>query len=106
MLPRHHHRHLLGHQFRLALAADSGGIDETIGQAITLHELIDRIASGARNWRDNCPRRSGQRVQQGRLADIGPANDRDLGLARLSVFVRAFLFGVLISFPCHPDRGL
>ncbi len=78
MLARHDHRELLGHQLGLALAADSGGVDEAVGLAVALDQFIDGIARGSGDGRDDGAAGSGQRVQQRRLADVGAADDGDL----------------------------
>ena len=87
MLARHDDGELLGHQLGLALATDSGSVDEAIGLAIALHQFINRIARGSRDRRDNGATSSGERIQQRGLADIRTADDRDLGLERRRIFV-------------------
>ena len=57
MLARHHDGKLLGHQFGLALAADSGGVDEAVGLAVVLDQFVDRIARGSGNRRNDGARR-------------------------------------------------
>src|SRR5450631_1687768 len=46
MLARHHDGELFGHQLGLALATDSGGVDEAVGLAGVLNEFVNRVASG------------------------------------------------------------
>ena len=65
MFARHHNGQLLGHQFGLALAANAGGIDEAVLLAVAFEDLVDRIARGTGNRRDNRTTSAGQRVQQG-----------------------------------------
>ncbi len=86
MLASHDHRKLFGHQFGLALAANTGGVDEAIAEAVALQNFVDGIAGGAGDRRDNRPRRSRQRIQQRRLAHVGPADDRHLGFLLLRFF--------------------
>ena len=59
------------------LAADPGGVDEPPGAPVELDELVDRIAGGAGQLVDDDARGPGQRVEQRRLADVGPPHQGD-----------------------------
>ncbi len=91
VLARHDDGELLGHHLGLALAPDAGGIDEAEEVALALDDLVDRIARGAGDRRDDGAAGAGQRVQQRGLADVRAADDGDLGLARLVLAVGALL---------------
>ena len=62
VLARHHDGELLGHQLGLALAADSGGVDEAVGLAVPLDEFVDRIASGSGNGGNDGASGPGERI--------------------------------------------
>ena len=86
---RHDDAELFGHQVGLALAADAGRIDKAELAALELHNLIDCVAGGAGDGRDNGARGSGERIQQGGLAHVGPADDGDRGFMLLKLAVGA-----------------
>ena len=44
--PSHHHAELFRHQFRFALAADAGGIDEYVLVAVVNDGLVNRVTGG------------------------------------------------------------
>ena len=79
---RHHHAQLLRHIAGLALAADAGGIDEDVLRAVVRDGLVHGIARGAGDGRNDGPLLAGERVEQGRFADVGPADDGDLDSRR------------------------
>src|SRR5690242_2164374 len=82
VLARHHHRELLCHKLSLTLAADAGRVDEAQTVAVTFDNLVHRIASRARDWRNNGARASRELIQQRRFPDIWTTNDCDLYLGR------------------------
>ena len=82
MLARHDDGKLLGHQVRLALAANARRVDKAKTLPVALDDLVDRIASGAGDRRDDRARGSRELIQQRRLADVGMADDGDLYFAR------------------------
>ena len=59
------------------LAADTRGVDEPPRAAIELNELIDGVTSGAGELVDDDALAAGQRVQQGRLANVGATDEGD-----------------------------
>ena len=61
----------------LALAADPGGVDEHERAVAALEHGVDRVARRARHLGDDHALLAEQRVQQARLADVRPAEDRD-----------------------------
>ncbi len=74
-----------------ALAPHAGGVNQDVGLAVALELDIDRIARGARLVERDDALLTDQRVDQGRLADVGAPHQRDLGNAEfLGLF---FLFG-------------
>ncbi len=89
MPPRHHHRHLLRELGGLPASSDACGVDDAQRFALVLEHLIDRIAGGPGDGRDNGPGRAGERIQQGRFADIRAADDGDACLPLLELAVRA-----------------
>ena len=68
-----------------ALAADARGVDEDERPLAAPEHGVDRVASRSRLLRDDHPLFAEQRVQQARLADVRPPEDRhaDRLLARL-----------------------
>ena len=60
----------------LALAADPGGVDEHEGAVAALEHGVDRVARRARHLGDDHALLAEQRVQEARLADVRPAEDR------------------------------
>ncbi len=87
VLARHDDGQFFGHQFGLALAANSSGIDEAVSLAAVLDKFIDRVARCSGNWRDDGAASPGKRVQQRGLADVGAADDGDLGKLRSFFFL-------------------
>ena len=75
MFTRHHHRKLLGHQVRLAFAANSRRINKAKLVAITFHQFIHRIARGSGDRRHDCAVGPGQPIQQRGFANVGVADD-------------------------------
>ena len=59
------------------LAADTRGVDEPPRAAIELNELIDGVTCGAGEFVDDDALAAGQRVQQGRLANVGATDEGD-----------------------------
>ena len=59
------------------LAADTRGVDEPPRAAVELNELIDGVTRGAGEFVDNDALAAGQRVQQGRLANVGATDEGD-----------------------------
>ncbi len=96
VLAGHDDGQLFGHHLGLALAPDAGGIDEAEEVALALDDLVDGVARGAGDVRNDGAVGAGQGVQQGGLADVGAADDGDLGLARLILAVRALLAAGLL----------
>ena len=80
---------LLGHQVRLALAADARGVNKAELAALELDDLIDRIAGGAGDGRDDGAGGAGEGVEERGFADVGPADDGDRGFVLLEFAVRA-----------------
>ena len=83
MLARHHHGELLRHQSGFAFAADTGSVDEAITLFVPLYDFIHSVARGAGNWRHDSSRRTGELIQQCRLADVGSADNCNFRLCRL-----------------------
>ena len=79
------------HHFGFALASDAGGIDEAEEVALALDDLVDGVAGGAGDGRNDGPFGIGKGVEQGGFADVGAADDGDLGFARFVLTVRALL---------------
>ena len=79
VLARHDDGELLGHELGLALATDSGRVDETEVVRAAGDDLVDGVAGGAGDGRDNGARRAGEGVEQGGLAYVGTADDGDPG---------------------------
>ena len=61
----------------LALAADTGRIDQANAAVAALEAGVDGVAGRPRLVGDDHPRAAQDRVQQRGLADIGTAEDRD-----------------------------
>ncbi|OLB60903.1 MAG: hypothetical protein AUI11_11970 [Acidobacteria bacterium 13_2_20CM_2_66_4] len=61
-----------------ARLAQARRVDERDPQAVEIDDLCDEIARRARNVGHDRARRAGERVEQTRLADVGPPDDRDL----------------------------
>ena len=61
---------------RLSFASDAGGVDDDVSAAVALNLRIDRVARGAGDRRHNGALLLQQPVEQRRLADVWPANDR------------------------------
>ena len=80
VLAGHDDGELLGHEVGLALAADAGGVDEAEVVAGEGDDLIDRIPSCPCYWTDDGAVGSSERVEQRGFADVGTADDGDLGL--------------------------
>ena len=86
----------------LAFATNAGGIDKSEAPSIVLDNLINRVARGARNRRNDGAIGSRQTVQQSRLPDIRMADDRHLGfvtgsgsIGRFIIRLRCFVLGFL-----------
>src|ERR1035441_10800945 len=61
---RHDDAHLLRHIARLALAADARRVDEDILRALVHHGLVDGIARGSGDGRNDGPLFTGERVER------------------------------------------
>ena len=61
----------------LALAAQAGGVDQQERAAVVLEHGVDRVARRARHLRDDRALGADERVEERRLADVRPAEDRD-----------------------------
>ena len=61
---RHHHRKLLGHQVRLALAANAGRIHKADSAPVIADDFVNGIPRGARNRRDDGAVNPGELIQQ------------------------------------------
>jgi hypothetical protein len=75
----------------LAAAAHARGVDQRVAASIALEVEVDRIARRAGLVERDHPLLAEERVDERRLADVGPTDDRDLD----RVVVRGF--GVLRS---------
>ena len=75
----------------LAAAADAGGIDQRVLDAILLERRIDGIPGGAGNVAHDHPLLTHERVDDGGLAHVGLADDGDLDVVFL--FFRHVPFG-------------
>src|SRR5512132_94476 len=60
-----------------ALAADARGVDEDEGVVATFEDSVDRVTGRARRLRDDHAVVPEDRVQQRRLTDVRPPEDRD-----------------------------
>jgi hypothetical protein len=67
----------------LAGATDAGRVDDAELLLVPLQDRVDRVPRGARHLADDHPLFLEQPVDQRRLADVGPADDGDLGLDRI-----------------------
>src|SRR5690606_15657316 len=76
------YRELLDGLEYLAAAAYTGGIDQGVRLAMAFVGNIDAVAGGAGLVEDHDPILAQHTVDQGRFADVGPADDRDLGADR------------------------
>ena len=79
----------------LALAAQAGGVDEDERLVAALQHRVDRVARRPGTLGDDHPLLAEERVQERRLADVRPAEDRDadrlladLGAARARAAAR------------------
>ena len=79
MLAGHNYRQLLGHELGLALATDTGGVDETEVVRAAGDDFVDCVAGGAGDGRYDGARAASKCVEQRGFADVGTANDGDLG---------------------------
>ncbi len=77
-LQRLDHRELLDRLEHLAAAAQPGGVDQRVGASAALEVEVDRVARRARLVEGDHPLLAEQRVDQRRLADVGPPDDRHL----------------------------
>src|SRR5262249_27780999 len=75
MLACHDYRKFLSHQTGLAFSSNAGRVDEAISFAVFLHQLIDSVAGSSGDGGDDSARRSGERVEQSRLADVRMADN-------------------------------
>ena len=85
-LHRSQERELLDAFVDAAAAADAGRVDEPDVPAAAIDDRVDGVARGPRNVRDDGALLARQPVQEARLPDVGPADDRDTrfaGLGRL-----------------------
>ena len=80
VLAGHDDGQLFGHEAGLALATDSGGVDETEVVRAASDDLVYGVAGGAGDGRDNGARAAGEGVEKRGFADVGAADDGDLGL--------------------------
>ena len=80
VLAGHDDRQLFGHELGLALATDSGGVDETEVVRAAGDDFVDCVTGGAGDGRDDGARAAGEGVEQRGFADVGTADDGDLGL--------------------------
>ena len=80
---------LLGHEMRLALAPDSGSVNEAELCTLKLDDFVHRIASGSGDGRDDGAGGAGEGVEQRGLAHVGAANDGDGGFVLLELAVAA-----------------
>ena len=90
---RHHDAELLRHRVRLPLAADAGGIDEGELDAVAGDGLVDGVARGAGDGRDDGALLSGESVEEGRFAHVRTADDGDLDGGGLGGFRGGGHFG-------------
>ena len=70
----------------LGLAPDAGGVDQAVLAPVAFHVDRNRIARGARHIGGDHPVFAQQAVDQGGLADIGAADDRQAQAVRLGRF--------------------
>ncbi len=73
-----HHRELLHRLEDLAAAAHAGGVDQGVLLFVALERDVDAVAGGAGLVVDDHPLLAEHAVDQGRLADVGAADDGDL----------------------------
>jgi len=102
VLAGHDDGELFGHETGLALATDAGRVDEAEVVRAAGDDLVDCVASGAGDGRDDGARRAGEGVEQGGLADVGTADDGDLGLVLDECAVGAETAGWVVS--CRQRR--
>jgi len=97
MLAGHDDGQLFGHETGLALATDSSGVDETEVVRAASDDFVDCVAGGAGDGRDDGARAAGEGVEQRRLADVGTADDGDLGFVLDKCAVGAEAAGWVVS---------
>src|SRR5438034_7385287 len=76
----------------LALAANSGGINEPKFSAVATDDLIHGIARGSGNGRNDGALASGEPIQQRGLAHVGVTDDRNFNLSRWLLVVGRWRF--------------
>ena len=79
MLAGHDDGELLRHEVGLALAADAGGVDETEVVVVAGDDFVDGVAGCSGDGADDGAVGAGEGVEQGGFADVGTANDGDVG---------------------------
>ncbi|HWC46448.1 MAG TPA: ribosome biogenesis GTPase Der, partial [Casimicrobiaceae bacterium] len=77
-LQRLDHRELLDRLAHLAATAHAGGVDQRVAPIAAVEIEADRIARRARLVERDHALLAEQRIDQGRLADVGPPDDGDL----------------------------
>ena len=113
-LQRAHEAVVLGRLVDAALAAQAGGVDEAQRAVVGLDDGVDRVARRAGHVVHDRALLADEPVEQRRLADVGPADDRDredpvvgIGVAASSsVVVRSGSGGsaATIASSNSPDR--
>ena len=71
----------VGALLQMHATTDAGSVDESPQLAAEFDDLIDRVAGRAGEFVDDDPLFAGRLVQQRRLADVRPAEDRDAARA-------------------------
>ena len=87
MTAGHDDAQLFCHQVGLALAADAGGVNKAELAALEFDDLVDRVAGGAGDGRDDGAGGAGEGIEQRGFADVGPADDGDRGFVLLELAV-------------------
>ena len=77
MLAGHDDGKFFRHQLGLSLAADSRSINEAEALAVALDDLVDGIARSSSNRRNDRAIRTGQLIEQSRLANVRTSDDRN-----------------------------
>src|ERR1700722_7126667 len=90
VLACHHDGKFLGHEARLAFAADAGGVDEAEGAAVVLDDFDAGAAAGAGGGGDDGAVGRSQAVEQRGLADVGVADDGDFYFVGWKIVVGPF----------------
>jgi len=83
MTAGHDRAELFGDEFRLALAADAGGIEEAIGFAVAIDDSVHHVARGASLRGDDGAFAADELVEECGLANVGTADNSDIDVSAI-----------------------